>query len=136
MFDAYAAPESEAELAEIPAVVRGAQAMLLVFGAMYFVLGGLLGAVYGGLGFLDPEMPVVVGVGMGVFMFACSGGFGALMLASAVGLQMRARWAWVGALIVGGMFAGSACMPFGLFLLYAMLIEETRKVYLGPSKAG
>ncbi len=129
--EAFAAPESEWQGGELPVLVRVAQVMLVVFGLFYGVLGVGLGVLYGGLGFVDPELPPAPGLFMGALMFLCSGGFGMLMLASAAGLSARARWAWVGTLIVGGMFAGSACMPFGLFLMYAMLVEDTRKVYLG-----
>ena len=131
MFDAYAAPEFEPDERPIPPLVHAAQAVLLVFGVLYVLIGVGLGVLYGSLGFVDPELPPVFGVMMGLMMFVCSGGFGVAMIASAVGLQARSKWAWVGALVVGGMFAGSACMPIGLFLLYAMLVEDTRRVYLG-----
>jgi len=63
-----------------------------------------------------------------VVLFAVGGGCAVGNFAVARGLAQRKKWAWIGTVIVGGLYAPSGCLPFGALLLYAMLrpgVKET-----------
>jgi MFS family permease len=78
----------------------------------------------------DPTMAVVMGsVGLVVAAFIVV--IAVLpLIAGAWGLRRGAKWAWFVTVIVGAMYAPSACLPIGAFLLYAMLNDEVRKAFL------
>jgi len=57
----------------------------------------------------EPLLAVLFGV---IFFVGC-GGFAAVNFVAAWGLDRRAKWAWIVALLVGGMYAASACCLFG-----------------------
>ena len=111
------------------------RACLWFCGAVYVILG-LFGAPWAWFMFtLDPEIPdelaVPMGIGFAAVMLVLCGGIGALNIAAAVGLGSGRRWAWVVAIVLGGMYVTSACLPFGAIMLYQLLQEDVRKAYLG-----
>lgn len=112
-------------------LVKLASWILAAVGLIYILLGALMAVTYVGLGLAAAQgeeqvFLVVMGLGMGAFCAA----FGVPMVAAAVGLRRGDFWAWVIAVIVGGMFAPSICLPIGALLLYAMLVQETREAFL------
>lgn len=111
-------------------MVKAASWVVGFLGAVYLLIGVGTGLLYGGLGLAaegDEAIGLIVG---GVAMFVCVALMSVPMLAAAVGLRQGRMWAWVITVCVGGMFAMSACMPFGVFLLYAMLSQDVRKAFL------
>ncbi len=64
-----------------------------------------------------------------VVMLAVGGGCAVGNFAVARGLARRQKWAWIGAVIAGGLYAPSGCLPFGAVLLYAMLRPGVKESY-------
>lgn len=98
----------------------------------------LLGAIFSGVFVLalsaDPEMEgasLVFALPMGLFMFASCAMIGAVNVLAAHGLAMGARWGWILALVLGGIYAPSGCMPVGAVILYGLLNERVRKAFIG-----
>lgn len=115
-------------------MVRLASLVMFFLGGVYILFGLLFGVVYSAIPFIDSSMDsaeaaffVGFGVVFGVLMAAV---FGLPMVAGGYGLRQGKMWAWILTVCVGGLFATSACMPFGIFLLYAMLNETTRNAFL------
>ncbi len=100
-------------------------------GAMYLVLG--LGFGFGFAFVPRPEgdeLPEAIYLGLGLFMFIVSAGIAALNVAAAQGLQRGAKWAWVTAVILGALYFASACFPFGAVILYGLMNDRVRRMYL------
>lgn len=115
-------------------MVRNASYVLWFLGIVYFLIAVGYSLFFGAMPMLDPELgpealPVFIGIAIGMFLFMMV--FTIPMFAAAIGLRRGKMWAWIITVCVGGLFAPSLCLPFGAFLLYAMLNEETRKAFLG-----
>ena len=109
---------------------------LIFTGVCYVLLGAVMGFMLGPIMGLEqrpgaPPMPDAFLTVMGVVMFVMCAGFGAANFVAAWGLARGAKWAWFVTVIVGGIYAPSGCLPFGVVLLYGMLNERTRKTFLG-----
>jgi hypothetical protein len=113
--------------------------MALYFsGAVYALLGIAFGVGFLGIGGLaatdgTSEGPVVAGM---MIAYAVIGG--GLMLGWAVvnflggwGFSRQAKWGWFVALVMGGIYAPSACFPIGIVLLYGCLNDRTRRTFIG-----
>ena len=111
--------------------------MTLIFtGVCYLLLGGVMGMFMPAIMKLDQqpgdqEIPETFNLVFGVIMFVMCAGFAFLNFVAAWGLGRQAKWAWFMAVILGGLYAPSACLPFGVVLLYGMLNDRTRKSFLG-----
>lgn len=136
MSDPFSPPlddiDRQIRMSELP-WVGYARAVLLFLGWSYFLLGLSLPVLYGGMGYVDPEIGpegapfmAVAGLCLGMFVWL----FAAPMIAGAWGLKRGKKWAWFIAVITGGIMAPSACFPFGVLLLFAMLQEDVRKAFL------
>lgn len=108
-----------------------AQVTLVVCGVVYLLLclgGFAIAAIPLFVGFnSDTAIIFVEGIALvlvGIFM-------GLWNFATAAGLGIRAKWAWFSALVLGGIYVSSACLPFGAVLLYATLNDRGRKAFLG-----
>ena len=118
--------------------VRG---ILYLVGVMYIVLG-VVGAPLISMGFMnDPSLtddPVApwLGYGTGALMFCCSGGFGIFNFIAARGLKSGRKWAWILSLCLGGIYAPSACLPFGALILFGLLQADVRSVFLEDRRLG
>lgn len=77
----------------------------------------------------DPAAPWF-GAVFGAFGGLCCGGVGVLNAAVAVGLGRGSKWAWIGGLILGGMYLPSICLPFGAVIYLALLQTEARALFL------
>lgn len=66
----------------------------------------------------------------GALAFVVSVGFGIVNWLAARGLAERKRWGWILAVILGGIYAPSACLPIGALLLFGLLQKEVRDTYL------
>jgi hypothetical protein len=112
-----------------------ARAALWVAGAGYALLSlGMPPLLYAAFA-LDPQFegdPVApwFGAGLGGFGLLCCGAFAAANFAVAAGLARGARWAWIGGLVLGGLYLPSACFPFGGALFYALLQPGARALFL------
>ena len=112
--------------------MRGAIVCLVACGLLYLVLGAAMAAVVQAGGLDEPgqdPMPAGVKAAFAAAALVVSGGFGALNLLAAVGLSRRAFWGWVLALIVGGIYVPTACLPFGAVIVYALLREDARLAF-------
>jgi hypothetical protein len=126
------APSGE-DLAPSPWILYS-QIVLVVCGALYLLIGLLLGVgtLLGAASdpTLDPGEGLALGVGIGGLLFGMLAVVGAVNWLAAWGLRSRAMWAWVLTLVLGATYIGSACFPFGAILLYGMLNERSRKAFL------
>ena len=75
------------------------------------------------------NLPRAFTLGLGLFMLLVCLGIAGVNLLAAWGLGGRKKWAWILTLILGGMYAPTACLPFGVVLLYAMLHKEGREAF-------
>lgn len=55
---------------------------------------------------------------------------GALNFVAARGLVNGRKWAWFLSLVIGAIYAPSACLPLGVVILYGLLREDTRTLFL------
>lgn len=113
--------------------------LLYFCGAMYILLGLGSGALMGAAAALiatasntdeDTVAAAMSGV-YGVIILVICLGFGAVNVVAGVGFRRGAKWAWFAAMILGAMYLMSACMPFGLGILYGAFNDRTRKAFLG-----
>lgn len=138
MSDPYTPPAAELDAAR-PDVsrlewVRYTRWTLWFCGGVYVLMGLVMAPGFLWLSAHDSEMqdmPSWFPAFMGVFLFVVCAGFGAVNLLAAHGLGKGAKWGWILALVMGGIYAPSGCMPFGALILYGLLNERVRKVYLG-----
>ena len=104
-------------------------------GVIYFLFGFTMGPLLGSLMMLDPTMPEGAATFMMVFMTVISlvicGGFAVLNFIAAAGLARGAKWGWILAVVVGAIYLPSACVPFGAIIMYGMLNDRTRKLFMG-----
>jgi hypothetical protein len=103
--------------------------VLRFVGVAYIALGVCMGgvllipAMFVGSPDAPPELAdqaIVYGV-MAPFMLLFSIAIGVVNFVVASALAKRKPWAWIGALILGGIYAPSICLPFGAVILYALL---------------
>ncbi len=77
----------------------------------------------------------IVNLITGIVMFpvgvACA--IGNFVVASA--LKKRKKWAWIGGLIIGLLYAPSGCMPFGALILYGLLRNGVKQAYEAEANA-
>ena len=138
MSDPFAAPQaaprlSAAEALDVPAL-RFARWTLVFCGLMYILMGVGAGPLVAWSVQADhPGEPVSSGftVGLSLVMFLFIAGFGSLNFVAVWGLGRGAKWAWIMALVLGGIYLPSGCFPFGAIVLYGLLKDEVRKAYLG-----
>jgi hypothetical protein len=111
-----------------------ARSTLWFCGLVYIVLGLALGPLMGLPMLSDPDtrtMGIVLTLVYTVVCLVFCGGFGVFNLAAASGLGRGKKWAWIAAVAIGGIYAPSACCLFGVVLLYGMLNDKTRRLFLG-----
>lgn len=112
--------------------ITWAQVTLVFVGVCYMLLGVVMVPLFPMMAAADGnELPAGLSLIFSLFILAVAGGFGLLNFVAAWGLGRRAKWAWIMTLILGGIYAPSGCMPFGVFLLYAMLNAEGRAQFEG-----
>ncbi len=113
--------------------------ILYVVGALYMMLALGSGLMLGALGGLvatvaetseDTVTAAMSGVYAVIMLVVCIG-FGAVNFAVGAGFARGTKVAWFGAVILGAIYFGSACMPFGIAILYGALNDRTRKAFLG-----
>ena len=111
--------------------LRYAVLCLNIVGAAYLLLGVVGGIGYGYVFSQDPNMGVVAGVLVGVVMFVFCAVVAIVNFVAAFFTQRKSKIGWVLGLILGGMYATSCCLPFGVVILVGMLNEKSRKIFLG-----
>lgn len=79
----------------------------------------------------DPTMPDSFNTAFVAVMLVMSCGFGLLNFLGAWGVHRRTKWGWIIGICLGGLYAPSICLPFGVVVLYGLLNERTRKRMLG-----
>ncbi|MCA9488266.1 MAG: hypothetical protein KC621_00015 [Myxococcales bacterium] len=112
----------------------GRSRTVLALGGTFFVLVGVLSGPLATSGvWVQPDLSVGMAVGMTFLATLASLGLfatvGVLNFVASAGLKRGARWGWILTVLIGVLHTLSMCMPFGLFLLYGMLNERTRKSY-------
>ena len=80
----------------------------------------------------EPPAPVLV---MSLVFFVVGAGFAAVHFAIARGLARRKKWAWMGATIIGAIYAPSGCLPIGVLILWAMLCTGVKESYEAEARA-
>jgi len=124
----------ELAVSELPWV--GYVRITLVFVGVCYLLIGLATVPLMWAQFaLDPAMagdPMApwFGASTGGLMFCCGGGVGIVNFLAAAGLKRGRKWAWLTSVVLGGIYAPSICLPFGAVMLYGMLREDVRTVFL------
>ncbi len=103
------------------------RAALWFTGAMYVVLGGVATAVFVANAVSENVFPPAYIYGFGFAAFVLSVGFGALNFVAARGLDKETRWGWILSLVIAGLYAPSACLPIGGFMLVGLLNDDVRK---------
>ncbi|MCK6505614.1 hypothetical protein L6R53_19815 [Myxococcota bacterium] len=112
--------------------ITWSQVTLVFVGACYLLLGIVMIPLFPMMAAADGnEVPPAVALGFSLFILVVAAGFGLLNFVAAWGLGRRAKWAWIMTIILGGIYAPSGCMPFGVLLLYAMLNAEGRAQFEG-----
>ena len=112
---------------------------VLWLGGGFYVFAGLFSLVFMAAPILAGPR---AGAGEGAILFifglvflVMMGGFAFANFAAAWGLKRRKKWAWIVALIVGAIYAPSACLPFGLLILYALLRTGVKESYDADARA-
>lgn len=113
--------------------LRATRYVLIFVGVCYLPLIGL-GPYLASTKFNDPKMPADFNRGFGivftlVIAVVCVG-VAALNFAAAWGLARGKRWAWTLSVILGALYAASICLPFGAVILYGLLRDKVRNLYL------
>ena len=114
--------------------VRYARYCLMAIAGINGLLAILVPIGYGAIAYFDPELgpeaaPFMAGVG-GLCIAPIILVVGVLpSVAGIIGLNRGQFWGWLVTVVIGAMYAPSACLPVGAFLLYAMLNDEVRKAY-------
>lgn len=96
----------------------------VVLGLVFLPLFPVLIAADGG-----DAPPAAFTLALSIIMLLVCLGFGAGNFVVAWGLSRRAKWAWILALVLGGIYAPSGCLPFGVLVLYGMLNGDTRALF-------
>lgn len=126
-----AGPEDRIDL-DAMGPLRWARWTLMVVGVLYLLMAvGFTPLFIWSMG-QDPEAQLsgVAELIIGLVMFVFIAGFGVLNFVAVWGLGKGAKWGWFVALILGGMYLPSGCMPFGAVILYGLLNDKVRKAYL------
>jgi len=133
-----APPEASSAPLEAPArdphVVLAA-ILLLVYGLPVLLMSCMfpVGGLFAGL--TDPDLSDIPG---GFLIGAVIGGLeglcillvGGLYVAAGASLFTGRKWAWVLALVAGALWLSNlCCVPFGAYVLFALLRERVRKAY-------
>ena len=108
-------------------------------GVMYILIGLGVGALFMVPGVIGGELQEE----FGVLFSGIIGGVTAMVglacavgnFAVAYGLGRRRRWAWIGAVIIGAIYAPSGCFMIGLLILFAMLRSGVREAFLAECDA-
>jgi drug/metabolite transporter (DMT)-like permease len=105
-------------------------------GVFYILLGLGLGAFFVLMPEMmgDPEMPAWFSLAMGVVMLVVSLACAVGNFVVARGLSKRKSWAWVGAVVIGGIYAPSGCILFGVLILVTVLRPGFRESYLAEGQ--
>ncbi len=114
--------------------VRYTRWTLWFCGGVYALLGVVMVPGFAWLMTLEGEaeaLPAPIALGFGLIMLLVGVGFGALNGAAAWGLARGHKWGWILGVVLGGIYAPSGCLPFGVIILYGLLNERVRKAYLG-----
>lgn len=111
-------------------------AVTLVFcGFAYFLIGLGYPALFAFVMTSEGEMGATEAAALSgavfVLVFAFLGAVAVFNWVAAFGIYRERKWGWVLTLVLGALYAPSACLPFGIVLLYATLNERTRKRILG-----
>ena len=114
--------------------LKWAVVVLHFVGVAYVALGVCVGGIL-----LMPMMmtcslgasqdEAVVNAVMAPVMLLFSVAIGVVNFVVASALSKRKPWAWIGALILGGIYAPSICLPFGAVILYALLRPGLKQAY-------
>lgn len=99
----------------------------IVFGVGLVGLGGLTGAQGGSDEVVMGVTFAIEGVVIGAFTLA----WAALNFAGGWGFSNGTRWGWFVALLLGGIYTPSMCLPIGAAILYGCLNDRTRKTFIG-----
>jgi hypothetical protein len=115
--------------------VNYARWILWFCGIVYIMLGLGLGPISTAGMITDPDMPrgmaIAIFVGSSLFSLVICGSIGVVNLVTSSGLGRGSKWAWYVALVLGALYLPSGCCLFGAVLLYAMINEKTRRLFLG-----
>ena len=131
MSDPFDAPAVDEPSSAAILWIRASQAVLAFTGLCYVVLGLGMGGMYAMLVLIDPTDPELIVMAIfGVIITVLCVGIGVLNFVAIIGLQRQTMWGWIMTLIFGAMYAPSGCMPFGLVLLFGMLNNDTRPLFL------
>src|SRR5688572_4224084 len=138
MSDSYVPPaDPEERLIEIALDpwVNYSRYTLWFCGVAYVLLGIGLGPLMAAPLFLDPSIPEGMGTGLAIgftlFSLVLCGGFGLVNFVAASGLGRGAKWGWILSLVLGAIYLPTACLPFGGVLMFGMLNDRTRKLFMG-----
>ena len=116
---------------------RAVGPILWVGGAFYLLLGlcmplTMVASIAERANGAEPPAPVLV---MSFVMFAVGTACAAGHFAVARGLAKRKKWAWLGATIIGAIYAPSGCLPIGVAILWAMLRTGVKESYEDEARA-
>ncbi len=117
--------------------IRYARTTLQIVGVGYIVLGLATAPLIYFSFMSDPDIATTLGgagpaiaISIAAFTLLFAVGLGALNFFAASGLRYGRKWSWFATLILGLLYVPSLCLPFGAILLYAMLQERVRTLYL------
>jgi hypothetical protein len=106
----------------------------LIFTGVCYLLFIPIGPLMALTRFNDPHMSTAFNLGFGIgfslIMFVICGGIAVLNFAAASGLRKGKYWAWIVGLVLGGLYAPSICLPLGTIILFGLLREDSRNLYL------
>jgi len=114
--------------------LKWAVVVLHFVGVAYVSLGVCLGGLFlmpmmMTSSFGVPQDEAVIHAAMAPVMLLFSAAIGVVNFVVAFALSKRKPWAWIGALILGGIYAPSICLPFGAVILYALLRPGLKQAY-------
>jgi hypothetical protein len=112
--------------------VRWSRMILWVTGGLYLLLGVGMVPLLALLLLADgsaAQEDVVGGIVGGLCAAVVGVFFGGVNFVAARGLARGDKWAWITTLIIGGIYAPSGCLPFGVALLYGMLQDDVREAF-------
>ncbi|MEZ4236464.1 MAG: hypothetical protein R3F59_09955 [Myxococcota bacterium] len=130
-------PDPEERLIEI-ALDSGTsrtRSILWFCGVVYILIGILSGPLMSLPLTGDPNMSasvqVAILVGFSAVSCVAGVGMGVVNLVAAWGLGQGGKWAWFVAVGLGALYLPSGCLPFGAVMLYSLVNEKTRRLFLG-----
>jgi len=106
---------------------------LIFTGIAYVVLGMAIGPLFFFMSQLEKnseEFPPGLAILLGVISFFFCAAFGAVNFVASYGLRTGRKWGWIMSVIIGGLYAPSGCMLFGVLILYGMLNDPVRRFYM------